>query len=70
MLHIGEKQNDGVKTTQVGKMKTSTDKLHPVVIVTVVVKMIKAGWERIYHSFSVLKISRERKDGEIVLDTS
>lgn len=48
--------------TQMGENENSTNKLHPVVIATIVVKMIKAGLERMNCSFSPLKVNSIRKD--------
>lgn len=42
----------------------NTEKLHPVVIATIVVKMIKACLERMYCSFSPLKVNSVSKDRE------
>lgn len=47
-----------------GENENSTDKLHPVVIATIVVKMIKAGVERMYCSISPLEVNSVRKDSE------
>lgn len=47
-----------------GENENSTDKLHPVVMATIVVEMIKASLERMYCSFSPLKVNSVRKDRE------